>query len=251
MWFLVVLIALLSHGYTTTPDGVIVLNEHNFDKVVRGDLHVVVKIDKKYAWGDAEDQWKAFSEQGVRNPELLLVEIHLDDENESQNKNLAKLFDAEMDDDKWPYFRVLKKGSTTDYAKFEGTITEEALHEFVTTETGLWLGHEGCLEEFDGLIKDFAPADKEKQAKILKSANEVLATYEGEDELYKRRAMYYMKAMSKIMNDSEYLDKEKKRIDKVMTKGNMNPAQKEWAKNRLNILSSFGDVKPESEKEDL
>jgi len=249
MWF-VVLSAFLSLGYAATPDGVIVLNEDNFDKVIRGDLYVLIKIDKKYSWGDAEDHWKSFTEQAARTPELLLVEIHLDEENESQNKELAKMFDAEMDVDYWPYFRLLKKGSKTNYAKFEGQITQDSLHKFVTTVSGLWIGQVGCLQEFDELAKDFAAADKGKQAEILESAKKILAEYDGE-EMDKKRAKYYTKAMTKIMNDNEYLDKEPTRIDKVMTQGNMTPAQKEWADNRLNILASFGAEKPEREKEEL
>jgi len=249
MWA-AVLGVLLSLGYAATPEGVIVLNEDNFDKVIRGDMHVMIKIDKKYSWGDEEDSWKSFTEQAAKTPELLLVEIHLDADNDAKNKKLAEMFDAEMDSDKWPYFRLLKKGSKTDIAKFEGSVTEDSLHQFVTTVSGLWIGKIGCLREFDELAKDFSAAEKGQQTKIFESAKKLAADYDGED-IDKKRAKYYTKAMVKIMSDSEYMHKESKRIDKIMTKASMTDEQMTWADNRLNILTSFGAEKPKRDKEEL
>jgi len=248
MWF-AVLGVFFSLGYAATPDGVIILNEDNFDKVIREDMHVMMKFDKKYSWGDQEDSWKAFTERAVKHKELLLVEVHLDEENKDQNKDLAKRYDADSGDkEDLPLYRLLKKGSKTEHVKFEGDITQATLHKFVTSNTGIWIGGIGCLEEFDGLAKDFAAADKGERAAILEKAKEVQAGYEGSD-IDKKRAKYYVKAMVKIMNDDEYLEKETNRIFKVMTKGNMNSEQKKWADNRLNILVSYGAVKPIIEEE--
>jgi len=249
MWFAVIG-AFFSLGYAATPDGVIVLNEDNFDKVIREDLHVMMKFDKKYSWGSEEDSWNSFTEQAVKNQELLLVEVHLDEDNKDQNKDLAKRYEADSGEkEDWPLFRVLKKGSKTEYVKFEGEVTQDALLKFVTSNTGIWIGGIGCLEEFDGLAKEFTAAEETERSTILEKAKKLQANYVGGD-MDKKRAKYYVKAMIKIMNDDGHLEKETNRIHKVMTKGNMNAEQKKWADNRLNILVSFGAVKPAIEEEE-
>jgi len=238
MWFTVLLV-LFSLSYSA-PEGVVIVNEDNFDKVVRGDLHVLIKFDVSYAWGPPVDVWKDFASQVVKNPELLVVEIHVDPDKITSNL-LAKKYDVNDEDkEKLPVFLFLKKGSTTKFVRFPDEFyTTPKLIQFVVKESGLMISLKGCLKNFDVLSKYFSSLGREERKKLLESAQEMLTELK-DDQLEKKRAKYYIKVMSKIMDNKRYLEREPERIKSVMENGNMNEEKTIWAKNRLNILQSFG-----------
>ena len=73
---------------------------------------------------------------------------------------------------------------------------------------------------------------------------------EVQDEAKSKKADIYMKIMHKIISEGEvFIDKELKRVKKIMDDGKISDAKKKQLEQRINILKSFTRQKSKSKNE--
>ena len=71
-----------------------------------------------------------------------------------------------------------------------------------------------------------------------------------QDEAKSKKADIYMKIMHKIISEGEvFIDKELKRVKKIMDDGKISDAKKKQLEQRINILKSFTRQKSKSKNE--
>jgi len=241
--------------------GVLSLDAWNFDKVVSGSRDVLVKFDKEYAYGDAEDQWAEFAknvgEMGKQADRLLIAEVGKQEYGDKKNADLHERFDINWDD--IPVIKLFqqKVGKLEkETILFKGTVTKENLSVFVRSEAGIWIGIPGCLEKYDELAVSFMRGSK-KEA-VLKSAKDLMSSMEKDSELAKSSlgsAKAYVRVMEKVVKDGdEFINKEVNRVTKLKD-GKISDEKKNFFQNRINILSSFKaamiEDKKDEEKKDM
>ena len=237
--------------------GIIDLDNTTFDRVVGQGLPTLVRVDKEYPYGDADDAWKeAATAVGQSDAKVLIANIGVADppspyrgeeyrgeygggpEDEDfdenawrENQDLAERFSVSLEAfPKYFFFPAdWKDGSAP--VPFEGEESKDNFLRFVQEKAGVWVGMPGQVKELHVLAKGFAAAsDAEKQA-ALKTAEA------SKDEAGK----YYAKVMTKVMASADFVAKETSRLTKMMDDGSVAVGKKEQFRKRLNALSSFGE----------
>lgn len=121
--------------------------------------------------------------------------------------------------------------------EYDGEFTAQQISSFVTAKTGLWLGNEHCLEEFDGLAKKFMIAPAEERKVILATAEEKKGALE--EEKQQTSANLYVAIMKKTLEKGDsFPEDETKRVKTLLPK-KMKKEKKEAFEARLNILATF------------
>lgn len=171
---------------------------------------------------------------------MLLGVVGVQDYGDKLNDDLRERFDVSTDD--FPVFKLFGSG---DVKTFSGDVTEENLKRFIKNECGIWLGLEGCLEEFDMLAEKFMKAANADRPSILDET--VAAGDTLQDEAAQVSAKVYVRVMKKVLSKGEvYLSTEPERLQRLID-GNISEGKKEEFRKRLNILPSF----PQGRKEEL
>lgn len=98
----------------------------------------------------------------------------------------------------------------------------------------------GTIEALDALVTKFQNAYGDGIAEVKKAAASLQDKY----------ALYYVKAFEKISKNQDYAEKEIKRLEGIIAKGNLAPEKMDDLVSRRNILKSFVR-KAEEEKSEL
>jgi endoplasmic reticulum protein 29 len=224
-----------------TPAGVLPLDAITFDKVVDGHHNVLVKFDKKYAYGNNQDEWEALAKLVGSSSKLLLAEVNVAEHGEKENQALLHRFSIKADS--FPQYRLYKADvSTSKPLVFEGEDkTSSALSTFLKTN-GIWIGLEGSIEAFEMLANEFMGTEDESlRTKIGEKGKDLLKTL---TESQIKSANYYMKVMANIIkNGKNYASDELERLKKMLEdkKNNLPEDKLAWFRIRSNILSTFVD----------
>lgn len=230
-----------------TPAGVLPLDTITFPKIVDSSRNVLVRFDKKYAYGDEQNEWEALAGEIASGPNLLLAEVGVEEHGNEQNKDLGEQYSISPDD--FPQFRLFKSGEDiSSPVAFTGeSVTADALKRFIKS-AGISVVLEGCLESFDLLASRFLsnPSDRDN---IGNEGKTLLNNLSDENEI--KSAKYYMKVMAKLINDSNFASNEINRLNKILDGQGFSDDKVRWFKIRLNILSSFVSDTQEETKEDL
>merc|ERR1719399_1871019 len=121
-------LALLAPALQAKAQGAINLDTYTFDKIVDGSRDVLVKFDQEYAYGDAEDAFKALCKTvGPLKGGTLIAEVGVQDYGEKENTDVAERFGAS------------KGGDVAKPVAYTGEKTEAALSQFLKAETGLYI----------------------------------------------------------------------------------------------------------------
>ena len=147
-----------------------------------------------------------------------------------------------------PSFRLFLKGKdASNPIKYD---SNKSIREWVESH-GIYLGSNGCLQEFDDLIADFVK-NEAKRDEIGKTGKELMEKYDENDAKYKS-AKYYIKVMAKIVSKSEeWVGTESERLLKILRSGNLSREKEKWFVKRMNILSVFnGIINPNEDKDEL
>jgi len=237
----VVMVMLWGGALAATPAGVLPLDVITFDKVVDGNHNVLVKFDKKYAYGDHQNEWEALAKVVGSSSKLLLAEINLA-EHEKENQALFDRFSIKADS--FPQYRLFKAGeSSSKPLAYEGEDKiSSALSTFLKAN-GIWIGLEGSIEAFEILTNEFMGTEDESlRTKIGEKGKEVLKGLTVESQI--KAANYYMKVMANIIkNGKDYANNELERLKKMLEdkKNNLSEDKLAWFRTRSNILSTFVD----------
>lgn len=232
---LIVFAVLVSCAAAKAP-GAVGLDSLTFDKIVDGSRPVLVKFDKEYPYGEKEDTFKALCKTvGPLKADLLIGEVGVQDFGDKQNDDVRERFN--VDKDKFPVYKLFKKGAPTDApVEFTGDVTETALLAFLKAETGLYIGLPGNIESMDKLAQGFLSADTTSAKERLASAEAALDAVSSAE---KDSARKYVKIMKRVIDmGASYIEQETQRVKKLQG-GKITDKKKKFFGERLNILSSF------------
>jgi len=235
-------LALVSPYIAAAADwGMVNLDNSTFPRLVDGSRAVFVRFDREYPYGEKHDAWKALaSSVAASSADALIANVGISTYGDKMNQDLAQKHgyktagkDLEYNDmDKFPKFKLFKKGSV-DGIDYDGPVTTEDLIRFLKKEGGVHIGLAGTLQDFDEFAAQFKKGDKPS---ILAKAEAKLAGLSGEQKV---SADQYIKVMKKLIEKSDFVDVESKRLEKIANDKSVSPDKKETFKKRLNVLASF------------
>lgn len=230
------------------------------------DTHLLVKFDKEFPSGDAEDQYKELCGRYEGTPTdrtsyLVIghfgIDVYGDTDAKKKAMDVAKNFGAD-DENEWPTYVLMKKGITdpSGAIKFEGENTAEELAIFLREQVDITVGtmlyYIGTLDRMASRLMG-VDENGGKKAKLEMRfytyvAKIMIFLYRGDG---KEVAYMYGKTMTNILKEGkEYVTKNKDRLDRMLTSDrNMSNLKREEIAQRLHILEKFTDPVEVSEKE--
>ncbi|ESN94747.1 hypothetical protein HELRODRAFT_87627 [Helobdella robusta] len=213
-------------------NGAVTLNSGTFDKILGKFKTVLVKFDTAYPYGHKQDQYKKVAESSIGQPDLLVAEVNIKDYGEKDNDDLKQRYNINKDD--FPEYRLFLKNAK-DPIPFKGDEEKaEEILDFLVKESGLWLGGPGSIKEFEDLVVRFFKEPQESRASIIKLAEEELTKEKHKSNF--EQAEMYVKLMSKLDSDVNFLMKEISRVSKLLA-GKLSDKKKHQLKIRQNILN--------------
>ncbi|PIK36082.1 putative endoplasmic reticulum resident protein 29-like, partial [Apostichopus japonicus] len=195
---------------------------------------VLVKFDESYPYGEKQDQFKEVAKRSASQPDLLVASVGIQDYGDKENSDLAERFGIVKED--FPVLKLFVQGKD-DPIDYTGDLTSGDVSAFISANTGLWMGSEHCLEEFDELAKRFMKASAEERDTILAAAEEKKG--ELEDEKEQKSGTLYVAIMKKIKEKGDTFPSTRhKRVKTLLTK-KITDEKKAAFEARLNILAAF------------
>ncbi|XP_038059874.1 endoplasmic reticulum resident protein 29-like [Patiria miniata] len=230
-----VIIVVLSEGVNTLPvQGSLQLDSLTFDKVISRFKAVLVKFDESYPYGEKQEEYKVVVARGSSQPDLIIAEVGISDYTDNGSKELAERFGIAKDDR--PVYKLFLQGQT-DPIDYTGEIKSSSILEFVRERSGLWIGLEGCLENYDKLVEKFVKGDEKEQRRVLEAAKDGQEKLSTDEE--KKSANVYVKMMEKMLEKGKgFAATEVERVQKLL-KEKLTAAKKKLFEVKQNILLSF------------
>lgn len=152
-----VTIACLLRGSWADSLGVVLLDEVIFDKLTSRFPVSIVKFDTAFPYGEKHEQYVSFGrEQNVLVKDLLIADVHVKDYGEKDNFSLLKRF--RINEKQLPTILLFKSSDPPgQWVKYpaDKEVTVDNLKNFVRTNTKLYIGLSGCVEEFDRIAGEF------------------------------------------------------------------------------------------------
>ena len=181
--------------------------------------------------------WETLANDFINEPNVLIAKVDAEAEN-------AKALAQEQGISSYPTIKYFPKGST-EPLPYTGARDEKAFIEFLNTNTGTHRAVGGGLDATGGTIEAFNSIIEKFQgswAGGVKEAKTVAATLED------KYAKYYVKVFEKIAANTDYAEKELKRLQGLIAKGNLAPEKMDDLMSRSNILKKFtGETEEKSE----
>lgn len=173
-----------------------------------------------------------------REENCLIAQINADDKTNfevAQNYGVAS----------FPTLKYFNEGSTYEGRPqtYEGPRTIEGFRKFMNekcqtdrTEGGKLGDKAGIIEEYEEIVKNFMKS-KSNEDRFNVATN-------AEKEIKSDKGQVYLRVMSKvILEGSGYLEKESKRLTKVLDNDNVNEYKKDNFKAKLNVIGLFKSFK--------
>ncbi|KAF7327818.1 Protein disulfide-isomerase erp38 [Mycena kentingensis (nom. inval.)] len=164
------------------------------------------------------------------------------DADDKKNKELAAKYEVSS----YPTLKFFPKGSS-EPIPYQSGRSEADFVEYLNEKCGTFRAVGGGLNdaagrvsELDALAGQFVAAAADARTGILKAA-ETLAAESG------AASKHYLRVMEKLSNNSEYLEKEEKRLASILAKRSLAPAKLDEIKIKSNILKAFAEPTAEAE----
>ncbi|KAM7341646.1 endoplasmic reticulum protein 29-like protein wbl [Cochliomyia hominivorax] len=226
-----------SYTMANTCPGCINLDDINFDKTLKRFPYALVKFDIAFPYGEKHEAYASFSKVAHSiTDDLLIGTVGIKDYGENENKALGERFN--VDGKNYPNIFLFRNGEDQPIPlPSHMDVTLDNLKAFVSANTDLYIGREGCLKEFNDLVKNFANLEDAKQMKVLDETKILRENLTKDQE--KISAKIYITFMEKIMeNGYKFVEDETKRLLRLRA-GKVSEAKKSELKIKLNILESF------------
>lgn len=182
--------------------------------------------------------WETLANDFINEPNVLIAKVDAEAEN-------AKALAKDQGVTSYPTIKFFKKG-TTEPLPYEGGRSEKDFVEFLNTNSGTHRAvgggldaTGGTIEALDTIVAKFSNAYADGVKEITKAAGGIKDKY----------AQYYVKALTKMSTNKEYAEKEYKRLQGLISKGNLAPEKLDDLYSRSNILQKF--IPKEAEKSEL
>lgn len=180
--------------------------------------------------------WETLANDFVSEPTVLIAKVDAEAEN-------SKALASEQGVQSYPTIKYFKKGST-EPLPYEGARAEKDFIDFLNTNAGTHRAVGGGLDATGGTIEAFNTIIEKFQGAYGDGAEE--ATKIAAD-LRDKYAQYYVKVFNKIGANKDYAEKEFKRLQGLITKGNLAPEKLDDLTSRSNILRRFLGTDDKSE----
>ncbi|CAH0548903.1 unnamed protein product [Brassicogethes aeneus] len=215
--------------------GCVELDEYNFNKVLSKFKAVLVKFDIAYPYGEQHDTFSEVSKDIRSVNDLIFAQVGIKDYGDKDNEELGKKYGIQGKDD-LPALRLFVDGKEPISPPDDFKWNEEYFKGFLRDNTGIYIGLQGCLEEFDKYALEFIKSSKKEALykKALKAADNL------KTETDKKTAVIYTKYMNKVIEkDTSFINQENLRLNKLLKEGKINENKKTEIVQKLNILKSF------------
>eukprot|EP00794_Sanderia_malayensis_P014273 gene14273-15760_t len=210
--------------------GIISLDNITFDKIIDVHKATLVKFDKKYAYGEKEEEFQKFALKVAPNPDFLVAEVGATDWGEEENKDLMQRFGVMSNN--YPTFKLFLKGK--DPVDFNGAVKHKQLLKFATENTGFWFGSSKGIPVFDKLLMKFLKSDAEIKLKTITQCQELLSAQM--DSGQKQVGKIYVNIMRKVYDKGlQYITNEVRRVKKMLNE-KITEAKKQAFEHKLEIL---------------
>ncbi|KAJ3547460.1 hypothetical protein NMY22_g1645 [Coprinellus aureogranulatus] len=229
------------------PSHVKKVDVNNFDDVVL-DSNKSVFITFTAPWcghcKNLKPTWEKLAQWFAPESDCIVANMNADDE---KNKPLASKYDVNS----YPTIKFFPKGNDKTAEDYSGGRTDAALVEFLNKKCGTHRAVGGGLNaeagrvaDLDAIAKQFIAAAKDTRETLLKDAV-ALAGQAGD------AAKHYIRAMEKVAGGAEaYIEKESKRLAKILAKKNLSEQKLDELKIKANILAVFIEKAKEEKKEE-
>lgn len=182
--------------------------------------------------------WETLATDFATEPNVLIAKVDAEAEN-------AKALATEQGVQSYPTIKWFKRGSTEPLA-YSGARAEKDFIEFINANAGTHRAVGGGLDATGGTIEAFNSVIEKFQGAYgdgLEEATKIAA------DLKDKYAQYYVKVFTKIGANKEYAEKEFKRLQGLIGKGNLAQEKLDDLTSRSNILRRF--LGQEQEKSEL
>jgi protein disulfide-isomerase A6 len=155
----------------------------------------------------------------------------------------AKALATDQGVQSYPTIKFFKKGST-EPTPYEGARSEKDFVDFLNTNSGTHRAVGGGLDTTGGTIEAFNTVVEKFQGAYADGVDEATKLAETLKDKY---AQYYVKVFQKTSANQGYAEKEFKRLQGLISKGNLAPTKLDDLVSRSNILRKFLGTEEKSE----
>lgn len=239
----ILLLTFLLFNFNLTPTfascpGCVDLDHITFYKLIPRFPNALIKFDIAFPYGEKHEAFSQFSVEAhqVTN-DLLIGHVGIKDYGEKENSDLASKY--KVNTEQYPAIILFRGNSVDDYVKFpsDSEVTVENLKEFVTHNTNLYIGLDGCVKEFNDLVIGFPQKNSDEQHALIEKSSEVLDKIEGDQQ--KASGKVYIGFMKRIRErGAQFVDDEIARLTKLKN-SKVSDTKKLELSHRLNILQAF------------
>lgn len=220
------------------PSQVVMLDNKSFAEKIGKDQDVLVAFTAPWC-GHCKTLapiWETLATDFASEPTVLIAKVDAEAEN---SKALAQ----EQGVSSYPTIKYFKKGST-EPTPYEGGRSEKDFIDYLNANAGTHRTVGGGLDATGGTIAAFDAVISKFQSAYGDGAEEAKKIAAGLTDKY---AQYYIKVFQKIGTNKEYAEKEHKRLQGLIAKGNLAPEKLDDLTSRSNILKKFLGTEEKSE----
>jgi len=220
------------------PSQVVFLDDKSFKEKVGKDQDVLVAFTAPWC-GHCKSLapiWETLANDFQNEPDVLIAKVDAEAEN-------AKALATEQGVQSYPTLKWFKRGSL-EPLPYDGARTEKDFIDFINTNSGTHRAVGGGLDATGGTIEAFNTIIEKFNGAYGDGAEEAKKLA---DTLQDKYAQYYAKAFVKLGANKEYAEKEIKRLQGLITKGNLAPSKLDDLVSRSNILQKFMGTNEKSE----
>ncbi|KAF2111555.1 thioredoxin-like protein [Lophiotrema nucula] len=222
------------------PSQVVFLDNQSFKEKVGKDQDVLIAFTAPWC-GHCKSLapvWETLANDFATEAGVLIAKVDAEAEN---SKALAQ----EQGVQSYPTIKYFKKGST-EPLPYEGARAEKDFVQFINTNAGTHRAPGGGLDATGGTIEALDSIVTKFQSAYGDGLEEAKKAAGGLSDKY---AKYYVKVFEKISATPGYAEKELKRLQGLIGKGNLAQEKLDDLTSRSNILSRF--LGKEDEKSEL
>ncbi|ORY19525.1 thioredoxin-like protein [Clohesyomyces aquaticus] len=222
------------------PSKIVMLDNTSFKEKVGKDQDVLVAFTAPWC-GHCKSLapiWETLATDFANEPSVIIAKVDAEAEN-------SKALAADQGVQSYPTIKYFKKGST-EPLPYDGARQEADFVQFVNANAGTHRTVGGLLDATGGTIEALDAVVKKFSSAYADGLEEAKKASEGLKDKY---AKYYLKVWEKVTANSGYAEKELKRLQGLLKKGNLAPEKLDDLTSRSNILRRF--LGQEEEKSEL
>ncbi|KAH8702758.1 thioredoxin-like protein [Phaeosphaeriaceae sp. PMI808] len=220
------------------PSQVVFLNDQTFKQKVGKDQDVLVAFTAPWC-GHCKTLapiWETLANDFATEPSVLIAKVDAEAEN-------AKALATEQGVQSYPTIKYFKKGSL-EALPYEGARDEKDFINFLNANAGTHRAVGGGLDATGGTIEAFNTIVEKFQGAYGDGAEEAKKLA---GTLKDKYAQYYAKVFEKAGKNKGYVEKELKRLQGLLGKGNLAQEKLDDLVSRSNILRKFLGKEEKSE----